>query len=526
MRARIMLAVTIGIATSIAVAARSTTGAARTSTGAPWRASTVDGSGDTERVTQGASAIRQRFVVGTHRRQSMRATYELAFVSGGAFAGELALRVDGQWSTTVVAVDASRALVRGEVHASVTGAERMDELLRALRTPHYISYGTDGHVEHVYVPRDFDPIASGLIRSLAASTQVVDGNGAWEATERDTTGEYVASYRRQGNVIEKTKLRYVPSDRYEVSDLAARSTIHVDAARWPTQVEEAHAMRVTLRKTLDVVSKSRLQMQLVDVNTIAVGSVELADYVALALDATPTADRAREDRALVAGASLDDILAELDRGDADPQRVFARLGAIMRLDPSTTDDVLARIDAGAKHTDVLIDALGDTGTPEAADALVTVLDSDDLDADARARAAVAMATVANPTVDMTNALARALDSNEPDVRMASSLALAWRHPTSVHRAVEPSVDELGAARSSSEMRPGERSFAPVTRGVTGVRRRSWRDARLATGAAVADVGAVQRRTDVEEPACEVADPVARARGVRHGGYGRATRSRR
>jgi len=130
------------------------------------------------------------------------------------------------------------------------------------------------------------------------------------------------------------------------------------------------------------------------------------------------------DRGLVAGATVDSLLKELDPAKNDPahtDQVKARLAALFRLDASAIATARARLNHA--NAQAILGALAATGSAEAQQALASVLTDPRCDVDERKAAVDAMLGLEHPTRQTGEALKESLASNDPELRNSASLML-------------------------------------------------------------------------------------------------------
>ena len=389
----------------------------------PSPATVTRGTPREARTTRSATSLpigRPRYVTGAQRTYRVHARYALDL---GSTAVEL--DIDGAWQLTVARVDTDGILLRGELLGTVTGTRADAAIATELGRPHYLSYEPSGKLLAVRARRDSDPVTFGILHALAADSQLVAGDGRWQAEESDPTGDYIASYARDGNRIEKDKLRYVRIANGRIESLDAHVTASIDDATWPETLDATQVIAITSTGGVHVTARSSLALRLENTADITVGAIELEGYET-STTAIHEHGRLDADRALVAGASLDDILGELTGADDHVRaRVFAQLGAYVRLHPEAAETLARRVLATSDdpRAAMMIDALGGAAAPQAQRALATLLTSGSLPAAARARAAVATTMLDAPTPEITDALEDGMASSDAELKSTSSLAL-------------------------------------------------------------------------------------------------------
>jgi HEAT repeat protein len=410
------------------------------------------------------SAAGDRFSVGSERRYHATAKHRVDLTGEDGDASAIAVDVDGVWTLTVVETGEAEVVVRGVLAGEVaTGSDgrvaRNAALSAELARPHYLVYATSGALERVEVDPSTSDVGGGLVRALAASTQLVWPNAgavAWESRETDATGAYVAGYRRDGDDVLRTKLRYEGLAGGVDGDVAVTATTsyHLDAAGSPDAIDAREELAVSAGG-IQVASRSTTVLALEGTRVVAVEAIDRAGLVAVGASAGAASGPA-DDRRIVAGATLPDLLAELAASDDDHTMtdVAHRLEALLRLEPDVADDVAAQLHAPPddRTASVLLGALGNAGTKAAQAALVDTLGAADLASGVRADAAIAMTLVEEPGHDVTAALTRSLDADAAELRSASGLALgtiARRLPATDAARRRAIVDELLARLSAA-----------------------------------------------------------------------------
>jgi lipoprotein len=383
-----------------------------------------------------------RFVVGDRRAYRAVASYQVELAREQGPATPLALGLDATWELTVLRVDQDEVVVAGELTGAVVslpdGAEARPQAAAVageLARRHLLVLDPQGRLTEVRVAVDQSQIARRLVYALASSTQLVGveaGRPAWETEESDPTGSYAARYRRTGaGGVEKTKARYLrlASDGDgKVDALSGRTVARLDQASALEALKADETLSLSTGE-LAITTRSRVELELLSSTEVAVGDIDLGAYEPVDLrDADAAAPSAAADRALVAGASLADLLAELAAAGDDDDRaaaLFDRLTALLRLEPAAAAELAARLRAGADARTIgySVGALAGSGTIESRHALVELLGAGELDAAARAQVAVATTTVEQPDGSLITALAQHLDAADLELRNTSSLAL-------------------------------------------------------------------------------------------------------
>lgn len=370
-----------------------------------------------------------RLTVGGHRIYDVKASYavDVTRQTGGI---SVPIELAGAWQVTVVRADAGGMLARSVFVGLTTVGKRPEPVLAAaLAQPHYLAFAADGRLAAAYFRAEQDDFARGVLQSLAATLQLrgVEGTATrWEAEETDASGRYLAGYQRHGAMVDKTKLEYLHSGRVPTArDLRSRSRYQLDHDWWPRTLDGEETVTF-VDGGVTVSTRSQIALLRTATGLVAVGEVDLGDYQKEQVGQSSRHNDARSDRLLLAGATLDDLLAGL-AGEGDDVRgaTSARLEALLRLEPARAGDVAARLLAGTDRSTarLLVAALAGAGTPAAQRALVELLGAGTLAAKDRARIATAMAMIERPDPEVTAGLQAQLGSSDRALARSSANAL-------------------------------------------------------------------------------------------------------
>jgi len=139
------------------------------------------------------------------------------------------------------------------------------------------------------------------------------------------------------------------------------------------------------------------------------------------------ADRKSLDAGKINGATFDEVLAKLERLEQKPHarqqdadiearraelkkqsdaeaKVFVAMGALFRVEPSTVTQASNKIKAKSVASDVLLDALGSAGSPDAQKALIAFIVDRQTEARVRGRAMLSLSRTENPTPESMQTL--------------------------------------------------------------------------------------------------------------------------
>lgn len=392
-----------------------------------------------------------------------RYTYRFALGSSVSFAGQTAAdhELSGTLRLTCMTRSTDEIMLRVEVESprvtSKSAAEQaeLEQALPSLAAPFFATF-KHGIVTGLRIAPGMGARAVGTYRSLVAALQLAQPIGAkqrWQARERDTTGEYLAEYRREPDgLVQKRKLRYlsllVPSD--DRGKLPASLLPEVTSSRAELRAtREGQPLLVELQEQLAL---RQVEMPMLAVNRVSLrwlsdqgtsleeSERKLAETRPLGVDEalTTEADAAALDRVRIAGKSFEAITAELaalpragmlpsatsDRPseqDEQPnseheqvehqqrrrqlQGLIAALAATFRQEPRTTEQALDQIKAGAPIQSDLLDGLAASGSEASHVALIRLLESPDADAALRHAAVFALSRTPKPSEAAIRALA-------------------------------------------------------------------------------------------------------------------------
>lgn len=320
------------------------------------------------------------------------------------------MQLDGVWLTTVTEVAGGLAFVAcelAELRASAgQGAdpaarqpELGAELATALGQQFFVSQRADGAVFEVWLPRGMKPAMANILLTLVGEAQLVrptPPQPAWIIQERDINGPYLAAYQETApGRFHKQKARYLdiaagtpapgaaPPPRIVIDksdiDLTAdpRGRLLELRADDVTTIDLAGlSFGVDLHVALD---QSRVQSTSALSGAFARARAQLEAHSMAQLGLDPAAEAARQDRALLAGASADSLITELKMlpvaaaSERAGKQLRTRWEALLRLEPETAARLPALV-AGEpiEHGKLLLDALSVASTEPAQAALAAV----------------------------------------------------------------------------------------------------------------------------------------------------------
>jgi HEAT repeat protein len=362
-----------------------------------------------------------------------------------------------------------------------TASEASGALATALSREAVLVVDRNGALVSVKVEQPDPPgpvaeLARGLLGSLAAVTQIVRpvdrAASQWTAQERDLVGTYEASYDSCGaTCLEKTKTRYlslnVPArlkartviDRSETT-YRFKAAPSLAALVSVTGVEATHAESEGPLPRLR--SETTIKLRLTGVGSrsmrhsaILARSGSWPDALRPELDAAEATDSRHPPR-VAFEVALDRIKAakRAEKGLAQEGRAYAEFVRQLRGSDEDVDKALARILKG-EDRGLLIDALGNAGSPRAQAALRTALSKGDLSSLDRHGVALALSLARHPD-DKTVAMLDELTA-DPELRQqalyglgTSARRLRETDSDSAQDIVEDLIGRLGNAESSGE----------------------------------------------------------------------------
>jgi hypothetical protein len=301
-----------------------------------------------------------------------------------------------------------------------------------------------GRLASFAFPRGLGGAERATLKGLASALQLVrpdPGAASWRATEQDATGEYEAAYRASGGAIHKVKERFVrargprglaPIGDPEAYRVTSSIDFDLDASGWPRAASEDETLAVKAG-AVRIEASSRTRAHLAAIEQ-APDLARIAAAEQAALEPEPEVDAAgfaaakrRADEGLVGGASYAALLGDLAAGDARLRnRAMARMAALFRLQPEGAAGAAGAILRGELGTSAarrVIGALGGAGTPEAQQALASVLDAEGAAPEARTDAAAALGMARQPTEHGKRALVRAAVAADRDLASTATLGL-------------------------------------------------------------------------------------------------------
>jgi hypothetical protein len=405
----------------------------------------------------------------------------------GAGAAAQEIEVQGDWTANVtdihdglaqVACQLSKAVARvdqgrnGQASAPQSGQQQEAErqLAHQLMQRFFVSHRADGSIDRVWLPKGLNTSIAGMLLRLAAAGQLVhpagDAQPAWIVRERDVNGEYLAAYRQEGEGrFIKQKSSYLQSvgssAKLPISVEHFRHELRADPRGRVLEADldetvafdvgmKGLSFKVTLAIALRDATASRAEAM---IGAFARERSGLELRLMNEMGADAAAQGTGRDRALLAGASANDLHAALNLlpadGDAagEQARTLAtRFGALFRLNPGAAGGAPALLrGAKAARGEVVLEALSRAETADAQAALGAIARDVAVAMPLRTHAIQALAIQTRPSEAAVTALRGQLDDPDPGLRQSAVLAYGAAARALRPRAPEqarPIVDEL------------------------------------------------------------------------------------
>ncbi len=401
-------------------------------------------------------------------RVGMQAVYDISLLSETKFelgdemhqdVPEIHTELRGHWSVTVVGVeeeDVHFAAALGQPQFTMTPAEdrrALNATRRALAGRYYFTADSSGAVRETHFPRDLDPMARSLLKSVVVAFQmtVLDlSDDSWQAVEQTLDGEVEVAYRRLPGTeggFARRPLRYkwvaglsglVPVAEVGAYTVTGSAEFHLDSEGMLIRrigqeslriapdgglmaVEQNRSARMRLLRRAEAPELARdFKRDLASLVTSTIADVERLE-----------ADPGLIDRAWVDGASLATLLAALDaaaegkKGVSERAAIIPRLAALLRLEPHVAVEVEAavRADAEADAARTLIAALSSAGTPEAQRALMNLGHDELMPKETRLRAVGLLGLSRSPIPESGGALVEWMEMDDVDLAETAALGL-------------------------------------------------------------------------------------------------------
>jgi len=313
-----------------------------------------------------------------------------------------------------------------------------------------VSQRANGEVFDVWLPRGMKPAMANILLTLVGEAQLVrpaQARTAWIVEERDINGAYMAAYQETApGRFHKQKARYLdvatavpgaaapaqPQLRIDRSDIDLVADTHDRLV----ELRADDAMTVTFSGlSFNVRLRFSLAEPVALSNSVAIGDfarvkAELEPHPMAQLGLDPVAEAARQDRALLAGASGDMLVAELRALPSDAPRgraasaLLARWEALLRLEPTTADRARGLVlSEPALQGKLMVDALSSAGTDQAQSALAAIAADPGARTTLRLSATQYLGLQRSPAPAAVSGLRALLDDHNRELAQSAVLAL-------------------------------------------------------------------------------------------------------
>jgi len=268
----------------------------------------------------------------------------------------------------------------------------------------------DGGVGAMKVSTEVSGQSMALLRTLVSSLQVPSGGEAQKVVEHDATGQYEARYARTGPVVHRTKLRYLRlltvggglDSKLVPRILRGTASVRLTDGRAiaSAKIDERYEM------TLPTGAKMLVDNVLTVTATGVAAAGALAQLAEGALDVAAdepfgqALSKDRFDDVRIGDRTLPQVLDTLAAGagasDDTTMDAFSAVVAFARRDPGHVTEIIERARETPEQARRLFDALASAGSPEAQQALISVVDTPGSDAVQRRAAARSLIRVRDP----------------------------------------------------------------------------------------------------------------------------------
>jgi HEAT repeat protein len=385
---------------------------------------------------------RQRLEIRLGGRPGGNWRHDLQLTTSAELGGSriLAVELHARLATTSVAKD-GQILVRVRLEnpmltssagEQAVGSDSLRSIEAQLGQAFEYELAERGAIGRVWLPNDMHPMASRLLRSIIAYTQVVlPENGSWhdgwQVDESDLSGDFRVRYdlAAEPNAVSKRKLALVRS-RANAGPGIRTKDLHLDHSDGQIRFDEAGAItdiRYAEKIVLAVESgpsgleaTSQTQFALRNgrptPDVVIVSESSSAPRVAQQFYAEPVPKPHSQatDAARIGGRTVRDILAArrlVDRKSEQGKEASARLqiaaAALFRQSSQALGEATKVIRRGGDDASFFIHALGAAGTEAAGEALVDVLKTTTNEKLKRA-ALAALGQVSHPSQAALNAI--------------------------------------------------------------------------------------------------------------------------
>lgn len=305
-----------------------------------------------------------------------------------------AVKIAGRW--TLTPLRGGRTLAQLESpEVSLVGTAAPDGA--ALSQP-FVLHAADGVLDRIAFAPGTPAAVKELLTSVAVLTQYTDRPGDhWTAAERDLSGVYEACYTRLDGHLSRSRSQYLSLHQLKVpaGTRSGEVLLSDEHARFDVDGQGLTAASVQLNQTahlgqgvpqVDLRAQATLLRQSSERVALEDGPAFDPEEIRSHLD--PAASERRQLEQRVGGASAQALLdSALAATQLDPlaaasrrerHRVLDQLQAKVQLDPAAAHALAGGLQdhkADPRFADLVSGALAGAGTPEATDALASVLDA-------------------------------------------------------------------------------------------------------------------------------------------------------
>jgi len=371
--------------------------------------------------------------------------------------------------------------------AELRRAER--ELAADLSRRFYVRHRPDGAALAVHFERGYSPANANILLTIVGSAQLVGSTpeqSTWTAVEKDANGEYMAAYARTApGRVTKRKLRYLSAAKPQRATNSGLSRalaprIDIEQARYDmvtsgrgrvselTGVERVAMTFGALGMSMSTEVKITLSGFTAREHPELIGEFERdrPNYLLQPIEVMsedPRVRRGYEDRAVLKGATLDDLWAEMlaltePNDSSRNSAVVRRLEALFRLQETSIEDAIERLPRTSEpHGKLVLDALSLARTEAAQAGLAAVAGGARFVAMQREYAIRYLSPQDSPSEASRATLSRLIDDADPRRRQFARFAygtlasrIAEHNPERAREVVQSLMDRVPAAVNDSE----------------------------------------------------------------------------
>jgi hypothetical protein len=397
--------------------------------------------------------------VGT--RRTYQAEFQSSLSAGGSAAdGAVALRGSVVLALTAQSVDDARVILRAQLSDLVLTAGKgagkenhIEERVRAdLSRPFLVKLRHAGNIESIALDRETKGVGFNILRTLVSALCFVRPDGPnpdwreWTTEESDQNGIFKARYQQiEPGIFRKTKLEYSHVETESRLRLGQNARVTIVATATLRRDRDGVLQSVDGDEHLAVPlgdgsfqSYSRIRVRLKGRDTADVAPLAATTLVETPLFVDrPGIDRVQTDevarkRALLAGASLPQLMAELERTTPTLQnrdarwKIVERMSALFDLEPERLTEMGTKLRSklAPDDADMMLGAVSGSKAPEAQSTLAALAGDSSADPRLRNAAAIHLGMQERPTDQTFSNLRKLADEGGDDqTRKSATLAL-------------------------------------------------------------------------------------------------------